>query len=55
MAKMHEANMRNFCVYYHEETETMFHHWECKSASPLSRLAQQTPKEAAAQTLVTRR
>ena len=54
MAKMHEANMRNFCVYYHEETETMFHHWECKSASPLSRLAQR-PKEAAAQTLVTRR
>ena len=54
MAKMHEANMRNFCVYYHEETETMFHHWECKPASPLPRFGQQ-PKEAAAQTWGTRR
>jgi L-rhamnose mutarotase len=28
MAKMFEANMRNFVVYYHEETQLMFHHWE---------------------------
>ena len=26
--QMYEANMRNFVVYYHEETSQMFHHWE---------------------------
>ena len=28
MAKMYECNMRNFVVYFHEETGYMFHHWE---------------------------
>ena len=23
-----QANMRNFVVYYHEELNLMFHHWE---------------------------
>ena len=27
-AKMYLANMRNFVVYLHEETFTMFHHFE---------------------------
>ena len=32
MARMAKSNMRNFVVYYHEETGLMFHHFE---VSPL--------------------
>ena len=28
MRRMYAANMRNFVVYLHEESSTMFHHWE---------------------------
>ena len=28
LQRMYDSNMRNFTIYYHKETSTMFHHFE---------------------------